>query len=279
MKKIVWMLALVTSLAGVAEAQIRLPAASPSATIVQGVGLQKVTIEYSRPALKGRKMFGDQVPYGKVWRTGANQAPKLTVDGEVTIGGKTVPAGTYGLFTIPTENDWTIILSKKPNQFGAFSYNESDDLLRFTVKSEKLKSSAEFFTIEFTDFTSTSSNVAIRWENREVKFEIKTNPDAQIMAQLQAELAKPDVKTGIYSAAANYYFDTNRDMKQAREWADKVVAADKKYWTYFLRGKIAAKQGDCQTARADAEAGLKMAQEAGDDAYIKNHKGILATCK
>ncbi len=279
MKKIVCTLALVASLAGVAEAQIRTPGASPSATVIQGVGLQKVTIDYSRPALKGRKMFGDQVPYGKVWRTGANMVPKLTVDGEVTIAGKTVPAGTYGLFTIPGENEWTIILSKKAQQFGAFDYKESDDLMRFTVKPEKLGKSEEFFTIEFTDFTPTASDVAIRWENAQVKFRIKTDPDAQIMAQLQAELAKPDVKTGVYSAAANYYFDTNRDMKQAREWADKVVAADKKYWTYFLRGKIAAKQGDCQTARADAEAGLKMAQEAGDDAYIKNHKGILATCR
>ncbi|TAE28828.1 MAG: DUF2911 domain-containing protein [Cytophagales bacterium] len=279
MKKIVCTLALVASLAGAAEAQIRTPGASPSATVIQGVGLQKVTIDYSRPALKGRKMFGDQVPYGKVWRTGANMAPKMTVDGEVTIAGKTVPAGTYGLFTIPGENEWTIILSKKAQQFGAFDYKESDDLMRFTVKPEKLGKSEEFFTIEFTDFTPTASDVAIRWENAQVKFRIKTDPDAQIMAQLQAELAKPDVKTGVYSAAANYYFDTNRDMKQAREWADKVVAADKKYWTYFLRGKIAAKQGDCQTARADAEAGLKMAQEAGDDAYIKNHKGILATCR
>ena len=267
------------SLAGAAQAQIRTPQPSPSATVSQGIGLGKVTIDYSRPALKGRKMFGDQVPYGKVWRTGANTATKLTLDADMTINGKVVPAGSYALLTIPGENEWTIIINKTAQSFGAFAYKESEDFMRFTTKVEKLATPAEFFTIEFTDFTSTATNIAIRWENAQVKFSIKTDPDAAIMAQIQAETAKADAKPGVFSAAANYYFDTNRDLKQAREWADKVVEADKKYWTYYLRGKIAAKQGDCKTAKADAEAGLKMAQEAGDDAYIKNHKGVLAMCK
>ena len=279
MTKSLWTLALVASLAGTAQAQIRTPQPSPSATVSQGVGLGKVTIDYSRPALKGRKMFGDQVPYGKVWRTGANTATKLTLDADMTINGKVVPAGSYALLTIPGENEWTIIINKTAQSFGAFAYKESEDFMRFTTKVEKLATPAEFFTIEFTDFTSTATNIAIRWENAQVKFSIKTDPDAQIMAQIQAETAKADAKPGVFSAAANYYFDTNRDLKQAREWADKVVEADKKYWTYYLRGKIAAKQGDCKTAKADAEAGLKMAQEAGDDAYIKNHRGVLAMCK
>lgn len=279
MTKSLWTLALVASLAGTAQAQIRTPQPSPSATVSQGIGLGKVTIDYSRPALKGRKMFGDQVPYGKVWRTGANTATKLTLDADMTINGKVVPAGSYALLTIPGENEWTIIINKTAQSFGAFAYKESEDFMRFTTKVEKLATPAEFFTIEFTDFTSTATNIAIRWENAQVKFSIKTDPDAQIMAQIQAETAKADAKPGVFSAAANYYFDTNRDLKQAREWADKVVEADKKYWTYYLRGKIAAKQGDCKTAKADAEAGLKMAQEAGDDAYIKNHKGVLAMCK
>lgn len=279
MTKSLWTLALVASLAGTAQAQIRTPQPSPSATVSQGVGLGKVTIDYSRPALKGRKMFGDQVPYGKVWRTGANTATKLTLDADMTINGKVVPAGSYALLTIPGENEWTIIINKTAQSFGAFAYKESEDFMRFTTKVEKLATPAEFFTIEFTDFTSTATNIAIRWENAQVKFSVKTDPDAQIMAQIQAETAKADAKPGVFSAAANYYFDTNRDLKQAREWANKVVEADKKYWTYYLRGKIAAKQGDCKTAKADAEAGLKMAQEAGDDAYIKNHKGVLAMCK
>lgn len=249
------------------------------ATVSQGIGLTKATVEYSRPALKGRKMFGDQVPYGKVWRTGANMATKLTLDGEMSVNGKAVPAGSYALFTIPGQNEWTIILNKNTKAFGAFDYKEAEDVLRFTVKPEKLSTPAEYFTVEFTDFTPTTANLAMRWENVQVKFQLKQDPDAQIMAQIDAEVSKPDAKPGVFSAAANYYYDTNRDLTKARAWADKVVEADKKYWTYFLRGKIAAKQGDCKTARADAEAGLKMAQEAGDDAYIKNHKGILATCK
>lgn len=279
MTKSLWTLALVASLAGSVQAQIRTPQASPMATVSQGIGLTKATVEYSRPALKGRKMFGDQVPYGKVWRTGANMATKLTLDGEMSVNGKAVPAGSYALFTIPGQNEWTIILNKNTKAFGAFDYKEAEDVLRFTVKPEKLSTPAEYFTVEFTDFTPTTANLAMRWENVQVKFQLKQDPDAQIMAQIDAEVSKPDAKPGVFSAAANYYYDTNRDLTKARAWADKVVEADKKYWTYFLRGKIAAKQGDCKTARADAEAGLKMAQEAGDDAYIKNHKGILATCK
>ncbi|WP_019987773.1 DUF2911 domain-containing protein [Rudanella lutea] len=279
MTKSLWTLALVASLAGSVQAQIRTPQASPMATVSQGIGLTKATVEYSRPALKGRKMFGDQVPYGKVWRTGANMATKLTLDDEMSVNGKAVPAGSYALFTIPGQNEWTIILNKNTKAFGAFDYKEAEDVLRFTVKPEKLSTPAEYFTVEFTDFTPTTANLAMRWENVQVKFQLKQDPDAQIMAQIDAEVSKPDAKPGVFSAAANYYYDTNRDLNKARAWADKVVEADKKYWTYFLRGKIAAKQGDCKTARADAEAGLKMAQEAGDDAYIKNHKGILATCK
>ncbi|KAB7732742.1 DUF2911 domain-containing protein [Rudanella paleaurantiibacter] len=279
MTKSLWTLALVASLAGSVQAQIRTPQASPMATVSQGIGLSKATVEYSRPALKGRKMFGDQVPYGKVWRTGANMATKLTLDAEMSVNGKAVPAGSYALFTIPGQNEWTIILNKNTKAFGAFDYKEAEDVLRFTVKPEKLSTPAEYFTVEFTDFTPTTANLAMRWENVQVKFPLKQDSDAQIMAQIDAEVSKPDAKPGVFSAAANYYFDTNRDLTKARAWADKVVEADKKYWTYFLRGKIAAKQGDCKTARADAEAGLKMAQEAGDDAYIKNHKGILATCK
>ena len=273
------MTCLVAGLSYASLAQIDTPAASPAATVSQGIGLAKVTVTYSRPLLKGRKMFGDQVPYGKVWRTGANGNTKVAITEEVTINGQKVPAGSYGLFTIPNPEEWTIILSKSDKGFGSFDYKETDDLLRFTVKPEKLKMPAEAFTIEFTDFTSTMANLALRWENVQVKFPIQHDPDAKIMAKIAEETAKADAKSGVFFAAADYYYQTNRDLKQARVWADKVLDGEKEYWTYYLRGKIAARQGDCKTARADAIAGLELAKKAGDDAYIKNHNQILATCK
>jgi hypothetical protein len=262
-----------------ANAQIQTPQASPGATISQTVGLGKVTVEYSRPALKGRKMFGVQVPYGKVWRTGANKITNVILSDEMMVNGQKVAAGTYGLFTIPTATEWTIILNKDADLWGAYDYKQENDVVRFTVKAQNLAKAQESFTIEFIDFNANETNVAISWENAMVKFPIKHDSDAKIMAEIQKKMAGSEISVGTYSAAANYYYDTNRDLKQAYEWATKVVENDQKFWTYYLRGKIAAKIGQCDVAVADATKGLAMAKEAGDDAYILNHQNVLKECK
>ena len=266
-------------LAFTATAQIQTPQASPSATISQTIGLGKATVEFSRPALKGRKMFGVQVPYGKVWRTGANKITNLILSEDMLVGGQKVAAGTYALFTIPTTTDWTIILSKDANMWGAYEYKEANDVLRFTVKSQKLAKTQEYFTIEFTDFTASETNVAISWENVQVKFALKNDPDEKIMAEIKQKTAASDISAATYSAAANYYYDTNRDLNQAFQWANKVVEQDQKFWTYYLRGKIAAKIGKCDVAVADATKGLALAKEAGDDSYVLNHQQVLKDCK
>ncbi|WP_247236057.1 DUF2911 domain-containing protein [Telluribacter sp. SYSU D00476] len=260
------------------QAQIQVPQASPAATISQTIGLAKATVEYSRPALKGRKMFGAQVPYGKVWRTGANKITNLILSEEMLVNGQKVAAGAYGLFTIPNANEWTIILSKDANVWGAYTYNPANDVLKFSVKPQKLAKAEEFFTIEFTDFNASEANVAIRWENTLVKFSLKNDADAKIMAEIKEKTAAAEVSPATYSAAANYYYDTNRDLKQALEWASKVVEKDQKYWTYYLRGKIAAQLGQCDVAVSDAQKGLQLAKEANDDAYILNHQKLLKQC-
>lgn len=260
------------------RAQITVPAASPAATVAQTVGLTKVTIDYSRPSLKGRTMFGDQVPYGKVWRTGANASTKLTLSDAIMLGGQSVAAGSYGLFTIPNKSEWTIILSKDTKGFGAFDYKPENDLLRFTVKPETVPNT-EFFTIAFTDFTATTANLILQWETTRISIPLKNDPDARIMAQIKEQTAGANVKPGVYFEAADYYWQTNRDLKQALEWANKVVASEQEYWTYNLRAKIEQKMGSCATAKADAARSLEMAKKAGDDAYIKNNEQILAACK
>lgn len=262
-----------------ATAQIQTPQASPLATVAQAIGLGKATVEYSRPSLKGRKMFGAQIPYGKVWRLGANKVTNLTLTEDMTVGGKAVAAGTYALLAIPTATDWTIILNKNAGMSGAYAYQEAEDVVRFTVKSRKLAQAQEHLTIGFTDFTPTEAFVAISWENSEVKFAVKQDSDAKIMAQIKEKMAASDISTDTYMAAASYYHDTNRDLNQAYEWASKVVEKSQKYWTYHLRGKIAAKIGKCDVARADATKGLAMAKESGDDAYILGHQKLLAECK
>jgi hypothetical protein len=279
MKKQVLFVLLFCFIAISIEAQIKTPAPSPSATAIQEVGLATVTIEYSRPSLKGRKMIGSTlVPFGQVWRTGANKIPNLKLTEDVTIEGQKVPAGTYGIFTIPNMAEWTIILSKKPDQWGAYDYKEADDLVRFKVKSEKLAAKEEHFTMAFTDFTKTSAKLAIRWENTQVKFNIVHDADAQIMAEIKSKTSAADATTDTYFGAAEYYFDTNRDLNQAFDWATKVVEKDKQYWTYNLRAKIAAKLGKCDIATDDATKGLEMAKKEKDAAYITNLTNVLKSC-
>lgn len=271
--------ALVVGFMAAAQAQIQLPAASPAATVSQQIGLGTVTVEYARPTLKGRTMYGDRVPYGKVWRAGANKITNLVLSEEMLIDGKKVPAGRYGLYAIPTTNNFTFIINKDANALGAYSYTEANDVVRIPVKMEKSQSTTEALTYEFTDFTPLSANLTLRWENMLAKLPIKNDPDARIMAQIAEQTTKPDAKMGVLFAAADYYYETNRDLKQAMTWANKVVEADQKYWTYYLRAKIAAKAGDCKTARADARQSLELATKANDYAYIKNNEQILAGCK
>ena len=194
------------------------------------------------------------------------------------VNGTSLPAGSYGLFTIPGQTEWTIILNKDAVGSGAFNYKPENDVMRFSVKSEKV-ASTEYFTIDFTDFTPTTANLTLRWENVQVKIPLKQDPDAQIMAQLKEELGKSDVKPGTYYQAASYYYDTKRDLNQARAWADKLLETSKEYWTYYLRAKIAARQGDCKIATADATVGIELARKGNDDAYIKNYQRLLADCK
>lgn len=278
MKSATLFFALMTGIVLIVNAQITTPAASPAATAAQMVGLAKVTVDYSRPSLKGRTMFGEQVPYGKVWRTGANRSAKLTLSDAVTMGGKLVPAGSYGLFTIPKKSEWTIILSKDANGFGAFEYKPENDVVRFMAKPETT-ATTEFFTIEFTDFTPTTASLTLRWETTQVKIPLMSNPDERIMAQIKEQTTGANVNPNVYYEAADYYYETNRDLKQALEWANKVVANDQKYWTYYLRAKIEQKMGSCPAAKTDAQRSLDMAKKAGDDAYVKSNERLLAACK
>lgn len=263
-----------------AKAQIKTPAASPSATVSQSIGLATATIEYSRPSLKGRKMIGgDLVPFGKVWRTGANKIPNLILTQDVMIDGKNVPAGTYGIATIPNETEWTIIITKNAAQWGVYEYKESEDLMRFKVKAEKTKSTEEHFTMGFSDFTPTSAHLFILWENTLVKFKINQEPEALIMAEIKEKTMAGEVTTDTYFGAANYYLENGKDLNQAMAWAHKVVEKDKAYWTLALRAKIAQKLGNCDMAIADAKEGVELAKKDNDASYVATLTKIINTCK
>ncbi len=260
-------------------AQIRTPAPSPAASASQAFGLAKVSVEYSRPSVKGRQIFGDLVPYNKVWRTGANQITKIQFDQDVRLNGQLLKAGSYGWYSFPGKNFWIIALNSDDKQWGAYGYDPAKDVLRLTVKPEKLAQKVEHLTIAFDNFTPTATDVILSWENTAVRFRAEHDPHEQIMAAIKTETAKAGATADTYAAAAEYYLDHNIDLKQALTWADNVLETDKNWWSYYLRADIEAHLGQCDKAVADATIALEGAKKDKDDSYMKKSEKILADCK
>lgn len=254
-----------------------MPSPSTGQTLTQDFGLGKATLTYNRPNTKGRKIFGGLEAYGQVWRTGANDATTITFTDEVTFGGKTVPAGKYALFTIPTQNEWTIILSKNIEQWGAYDYKEAEDLIRVSVKPIAVKSLIETLTIGFSNVKSGSMNLDINWENTLITIPLTVNYDAKVMANIDKAMAG-DKKP--YFAAAQYYYENNKDINKALEWVNEAEKADVKApWYKLWKARIQLKAGDKTGAKATAEAGLKLAQDIKNEEYIRLHKTFLAQYK
>lgn len=259
------------------QAQVQLPPASSTTTVIQGLGIKNIILSYQRPNAKGRKVFGELVPYNEVWRTGANNIPTITFDEEVNIEGNVVPAGTYGLFTIPNKTEWTVVLSENPKQWGAYQYKKEDDFLRFKVKPTTLAKKVETFTISFDDVTTNSTKVSLAWENTKIAFSIKTDQSNEIMASIEQAMLgekKP------YFQAAQYYFNNNLDIKKAAEWAKladegNTGAPHIKYW----KSRILAKAGDKAGARKAAQEGVEMATKANNGEYIKLNTQALNDAK
>jgi Protein of unknown function (DUF2911) len=259
-------------------AQIKTPASSPAAVVSQKVGLTQVTVEYSRPSVKKRKIFGNLVPYGKVWRTGANKITNIKFDNDVMVNGEKIPAGTYGLATIPNKTEWTIIFNSDNKQWGVYEYDEKKDVKRISVKPTATATVTENFTIDLEQTSGTTMNVIIAWEKTSVKFKVEHDPHEQIVAEIKEKTAKADCTTDTYFDAADYYFEKGLDLNQAYAWAEKVVEKDQKYWTYELHGRIAAKLGKCDVAKEDAKKCIEMAKKDNDEAYVKKGEAIQAKC-
>lgn len=260
--------------------QIEMPQASPASSIAQKIGLTDVKIEYSRPSTKGRKIFGELVTFGQVWRTGANAATIITFSAEVTIEGNVVPKGTYALYSIPGKNSWEMILSKKTDLWGAVGYNKDDDLVRFKVKSGKTGQKYETMEINFVDMTDTGASVAIKWEQLRVKFRIETEVDEIVMNQIKELVINQEPSNpGLYYQAANYYFNTNKDMPMALDWINKSVQSDPKYWTLHLKAKIELALGKKREAIESANNSIKLAQDAKNPDYVGLNERLIRSIK
>jgi len=262
-------------------AQINMPAASPSATVQQRVGLTDITVKYSRPSVKGRKIFGETLPYGSPWRTGANASTTIKFEDDVTVEGNKVPKGEYALYTIPTETEWTVILNKN-TKLGANTqdYKEAEDVARFKVKPTKTATKTETFTINFTDLTPATANLEMLWENTAAKFKIVTEVDSKVMAQIQEKVVSgQNVTPDLYAAAAVYYLENNKDQKLALDWIKKANEKDPKFWNMHTQAKIQAKNKDYKGAIASAEKSIALAKEAKNQDYVRLNEKAIAEWK
>ncbi|HKO54261.1 MAG TPA: DUF2911 domain-containing protein [Thermoanaerobaculia bacterium] len=257
MRKLLILAALAT-LPIVAAAQLRLPRPSPKQTITQAAGLTDITISYSRPGVKGRQIWGSLVPYGQVWRTGANEATTIQFSTDVTVGGKQLPAGTYSLHTIPGKDSWTIVLNSDANLWGSFGFDPAKDLLRFEAKPQAAPFT-EWLTFDFTDVNPETATVVLRWEKIAVPFQVVTGTAARAMANIKEALAaaKPDDWRTPYTAA-NYAFDQG-DMVNAQAWLDQSLAAKQTMAGLWLKARMQAKAGNKAEALKTVEAALALA--------------------
>lgn len=261
-----------------AQQVLKVPAPSPSQTVKQAFALSDVSVDYSRPGAKGRVIFGDVVPFGKVWRTGANGATKITFGEDVKVQGTAVPAGTYALYTIPNKDNWEVIIYKDLTLGGDVSnYKKENDLVRFTVPVKAINDKVENFTINFTDITSSTMNVELTWEKTRVVFNVVADIDAKIMKTIESSVINDGRP---YFQAASYYYENDKDLVKASEWVDKAIAANPKaFWMVLLKAKIQAKQKDSKGAIASAETVITLATEAKNDDYVTMAKKIIAENK
>lgn len=257
-----------------AEAQLKTPAPSPTQTIKQDFGLGSIELSYSRPAMKGRKIFGDLVPFGNVWRTGANSATLLTFSDEVTIGGKKVPAGKYGLLSIPNKDSWTLIISKQLDVTSPAAYKAESDVVRVDVNTMKMAEKMESFTMQFANVKPTSCELHIMWENTAVSLPISTDVDTKVMTQID-QLMNKDTRP--YFNAAMYYMDNGKDLNQALSWFDKAIEqTPTAFWVHHQRANCLAKLGKKAEAKAAAEKSKELAAAAKNDDYVKLNEKLLA---
>ncbi len=258
-------------------AQVKMPAPSPLQTLTQDFALGSIEVKYSRPAAKGRKVFGDLVPMNKLWRTGANSATVIRFTDMVEINGKKIDTGSYALYTIPGTETWEIIINKGYKNSGIVGYKESDDVVRFKVEKEKLRTKLESFTMQFADVMPESCVLQIMWEKTGVNIPIKAVIRDRMRSQLEAALLT-DKKP--WFQAAQYYYDYEKNTSKAVEYAGKAVEENPKaFWMWLFKAKAEKEAGDKTAAKASATKSLELSKEAKNDDYIKMNEELLKTLK
>lgn len=277
MKRIALSLFLVGALA-FGNAQVKMPQPSPASTIKQSIGLGEITVEYSRPSAKERKVFGNLVPMDQLWRTGANGSTDITFSSDVDFGGQKVPAGKYALYTIPSAESWEVILYKDTEQWGAPKELKNDLVIaKAKGKVEKNSLFSESFSIGFNDFKTDKANLVISWENTVVKVPIIIDSKKEVLDSITKTLGSKDGKGSDYFQAASYYFESGLDLKKALEYVKKANQLQPDtFYMLKLQSEIEAKNGMKKEAIATAKKSLELSVKAENNDYAKMNKDNIA---
>jgi hypothetical protein len=277
MKKTVLVLFASTMILMAGAQTLKVPAASTGQSIKQEFGLGSVELSYSRPNTKGRTIFGDLVPYGAVWRTGANTATTLTFSDEVIIGDKKIPAGKYGLLSIPAASEWTIIITKQLDVTSPSAYKPEMDVVRLKAQAQSLPFPIETFMIMFDKVTSNSMDIMLVWEQTAVGFSIKQDIDSKIMGQID-NLMNKDNKP--YFNAAMYFMDNYKDLAKASAWLDMATQqTPTAYWVWYQKARCLSLLGKNAEAKATAMKSMELAKAAKNPDYVTLNEKLIAGLK
>lgn len=276
MKKLLFSAFLTTSFL-IAQGQVKIPAASPSADLKYTVGLTDIELQYSRPNKKDRVIFGDLVPYGKIWRTGANKNTTISFSDDVMIGGKSVKAGKYAIYTKPEKDKWEIYFYADTENWGnPEKWDDSKVVAKVTEKVTILPFSIETLSITIGDLKDASGKLGFLWDNVYVETKIEVPTDQKVLSSIDASL-KGSPKMEDYFSAAVYYFNSGKDIKQSKEWIDKAMEmnTDPQFYHFRQQSLIYAKAGDKKGALSLAKKSLDAAKKAGNDDYVKMNEDSI----
>ncbi|GAA4451565.1 hypothetical protein GCM10023189_13570 [Nibrella saemangeumensis] len=252
--------------AQLATAQIRLPQPSPGATVVQTIGTTDVTVKYSRPAMRGREIFGTLVPYGQLWRTGANAATTLAATTDLFINGQRLPAGTYSVFTIPAQNEWTLVLNKNTGA-SADAYKQEEDALRVRMQPQQTSDRTESFTIHFTDVTDSTAKLNFMWANVKAAADLRVDVKTNAQANVERAVADKPEDPAVLQAAAAWNLAQGRNLEQALAWTDKSIGLKETFRNVWTKAQIMAKMGKAAEAVTLAQRAMSIGQTSNDPAF------------
>ena len=258
------------------SAQIKSPQPSPTATITQKVGVSNISVEYSRPGAKEREIFGGLVSYGKMWRTGANKATKITFNENCVFGGAKVKKGSYSLFTIPGEKEWTVVLNKNTELWGVGEYDEKNQVCSIVSKAIETKDFTESFTIDFGTFQSFSAIMSLKWANTKIDIKIESL-EAKKLEKQYLELLTKGPSASDYYNGAKFFADNSEEFEMALEWINTAIEKrPDAFWMLYHKARILSKIGNFDESIDNANKVIDMASDKKDDyGYIKKSEDLI----